>query len=74
MKQLRADVAERLKHPASWSPDVTTTYTVAAGDTLWSIAASELGDGARWQEIATLNHIKDADSIQPGQVLKLPKK
>ncbi|MCX4576518.1 N-acetylmuramoyl-L-alanine amidase [Streptomyces sp. NBC_01571] len=74
MKQLRADVDERLKHPASWSPDATISYTVARGDTLWSIAASKLADGNRWQEIATLNHLKNADDIAIGQVLKLPKK
>ncbi|MBB4785807.1 LysM peptidoglycan-binding domain-containing protein [Streptomyces rapamycinicus] len=44
------------------------------GDTLWSIAASKLGDGARWPEIAKLNGLKDADQIVPGQKLKLPKR
>ncbi|MCI3272155.1 N-acetylmuramoyl-L-alanine amidase [Streptomyces cylindrosporus] len=73
MDQLRADVAERLKHAASWSPG-TTTYTVAKGDTLWSIAASKLGDGNRWKDIADLNGLKDADEITPGQKLKLPAK
>jgi LysM repeat protein len=74
MKQLRADVAERLKHPASWSPGTTSTYTVAKGDTLWSIAASKLGDGNRWKDIASVNGLKDADEIAPGQKLKLPAK
>lgn len=74
MKQLRADVDERLKHSASWSPGTTATYTVATGDTLWSIAAAKLGDGNRWKEIADLNTLKNADSITPGQKLKLPAK
>ncbi|MEV6504766.1 N-acetylmuramoyl-L-alanine amidase [Streptomyces sp. NPDC051642] len=74
MKQLRADVAERLKHAASWSPGTSSTYTVASGDTLWSIAAAKLGDGNRWQEIATLNGLLHADAIAPGQKLKLPPK
>ena len=69
-----ARVDERLKHGASWSPGGTSTYTVAKGDTLWSIAASKLGDGNRWREIATLNSLKDADAITPGQKIKLPKK
>ncbi|MFH8792186.1 LysM peptidoglycan-binding domain-containing protein [Streptomyces sp. NPDC017941] len=51
-----------------------TTYTVRKGDTLWSIAASKLGDGNRWREIAALNRLRDADDITPGQKLKLPKK
>ncbi|WP_320784208.1 N-acetylmuramoyl-L-alanine amidase [Streptomyces sp. CRN 30] len=71
---LRRRVAERLAHSAGWSRSSTTTYKVAKGDTLWSIAASKLGDGARWREIASLNGITDADAISVGQVLKLPKK
>ncbi|MFM9811594.1 N-acetylmuramoyl-L-alanine amidase [Streptomyces scabiei] len=66
MASIRARVHDRLA-PAA-------TYTVRAGDTLWSIAASKLGDGARWREIATLNQLADADAIVPGQTLKLPKK
>nr|WP_249025404.1 LysM peptidoglycan-binding domain-containing protein [Streptomyces sparsogenes] len=38
------------------------------------IAASRLGDGARWREIAKLNQLRDADALTPGQKLKLPKK
>src|SRR5699024_78306 len=30
-------------------------YTVAAGDSLWRIAARQLGDGSRWAEIYELN-------------------
>jgi nucleoid-associated protein YgaU len=73
MYQLRKDVDERLKHDASWSPG-TSTYTVVKGDTLWSIAATKLGDGNRWKDIAALNGLKDADAITPGQKLKLPAK
>lgn len=72
--QFRTDVHERLQHPASWSPGAVTTYTVAAGDTLWSIAAAELGAGARWPQIADLSHLKDGEQISVGQVLTLPKK
>jgi hypothetical protein len=66
MDWLRGQIRDRLKP--------TITYTVRKGDTLWSIAASKLGDGARWQEIATLNHLKNADDLSVGQALKLPKK
>lgn len=31
------------------------TVVVKEGDTLWSIAARELGDGKRWPEIFTAN-------------------
>jgi hypothetical protein len=74
MDEIRERVDERLKHAASWSPGGTSTYTVRKGDTLWSIAASQLGDGARWKDIATLNALKDADALGVGQQLKLPEK
>lgn len=73
MGQFRTDVAERLKHPASWAPGAERTYTAKAGDTLWSIAVHELGDGGRYAEIKTLNSLK-TDAIAVGQKLTLPKK
>lgn len=51
----------------------TKTYTVKAGDSLWAIAEKELGDGSRYNEIKTMNVLKD-NKIHKGQVLKLPKK
>jgi len=42
------------------------------GEDLMTIAAAELGDPARWVEIAQLNGIRDPRSIAPGQVLRLP--
>jgi len=47
------------------------TYTVKAGDCLWNIAKKELGDGAKYGEIAKKNGISDPNKIYPGQVLKL---
>lgn len=50
------------------------TYTMVAGDSLWKVAQKQLGNGARWKEIQTLNGIKDADlkRLAAGKVLKLP--
>ncbi|MFC9893566.1 LysM peptidoglycan-binding domain-containing protein [Nocardia sp. NPDC127579] len=48
------------------------TYTVEPGDTMWAIAERLLGDGNRYQEIADASGIANADSIQPGQELKIP--
>lgn len=49
----------------------TRTYTVKAGDSLWGIAAAQLGDGARYNEIKKLNGLT-SNTIHPGQTLKLP--
>jgi nucleoid-associated protein YgaU len=48
-------------------------YTTKDGDSLWSIAASELGDGSRYHEIVKLNKIEDEDTVGVGITLKLPK-
>lgn len=51
------------------------THTVVPGDTLWDIAAAELGDATRWPEIYALNTETigpDENLILPGQVLRLP--
>lgn len=50
------------------------TYKLVAGDSLWSVAKKQLGDGARWKEIQTLNGITDTEitRLQIGRVLKLP--
>lgn len=47
------------------------TYTVKAGDSLWKIAATQLGNGSRWTEIQKLNGLKST-TIYKGQVLKIP--
>lgn len=65
--------------PASSSGQATTvaagaggrTYTVAKGDTLFSIAKRELGGGGRWKEIKSLNGLT-SDQVAVGTVLKLP--
>lgn len=61
----------------SWGERITgvgsvTSYTVKAGDTLSLIAAQQLGDANRWQEIADLNGIQDPRALRVGQVLQLP--
>jgi LysM repeat protein len=48
-----------------------STYTVKKGDSLWAIAARELGSGNRYPEIKKLNGLT-SDVIYAGQVLKIP--
>lgn len=47
------------------------TYTVQPGDSLYGIAARELGDGSLYRELAALNGIRNPRLIRPGQVLRL---
>lgn len=56
----------------STPPASGSTYTVVAGDTLSGIAARVLGDASLWVALASLNGIRDPNSIAPGQILKLP--
>lgn len=71
--------------PATRKPDAsvqpvpaTQTYTVRPGDTLWSIAARQLGDPLRYTEIVQANakrhpHLADSpDYLKPGWKLELP--
>lgn len=69
--EVQAEVNKLTKAPAS--APVSNTYTVKSGDTLWAIAQSKLGNGARYKEIMTLNG-KVNTIIRVGEVLKLPKK
>jgi len=50
------------------------SYTVREGDSLWKIAADQLGDGSRYTEVAKLNDdvLSDEDSLTVGMTLKIP--
>jgi len=50
-----------------------SSVTIQSGDTLWKIAASQLGSGAAWTCIAQANpQLRNADRLRPGQILVLP--
>ena len=50
------------------------SYTVAGGDTLFTIARYELGKASRWVEIYELNRdtLRDLNSLKTGTRLLLP--
>lgn len=48
-------------------------YTVNAGDTLFTIADKYYQNGYSYTEIATANNLTNADQIEVGQVLEIPK-
>lgn len=47
-----------------------STYTVKAGDNLWSICKRELNDAGKYHQIAKLNGIADPSKIYVGQVIR----
>lgn len=55
----------------SQQPLTSVSYTVKSGDSWWSIAAAQLGDGSRYKELAKLNGKTAASVIHPGDVIKL---
>lgn len=61
---LQQGQARQTKQPAA-------TYTVQKGDSLWSIARRQLGDGTKYRQLAQKNGIANPNRIYPGQVLKL---
>lgn len=63
----KINVGQVIKIPGSG----VRTYTVKPGDSLWAIADKQLGDGSRYNEIKTMNGLKN-NTIHAGQTLKLP--
>ena len=51
-------------------------YTVKENDSLWSIAADQLGNGSAWTAIKDLNAdvLKGSDTVHPNMKLRLPAK
>ncbi|NVN92289.1 MAG: FecR domain-containing protein [Desulfuromonadales bacterium] len=50
----------------------TIELTVVKNDTLISICKKYLQNPAIWQEVGRINHLKNADLLQPGQRLMVP--
>lgn len=52
----------------------TFKHTVQSGDTLWGLAETHLGDGAKYKKILDCNpDITDADEIYAGTTINIPK-
>lgn len=52
--------------------DNENSYTVAAGDSLWTIAEREYGSGFEWVKIASANPDVDPDFLNEGDRLVIP--
>jgi LysM repeat protein len=47
-------------------------YTIKEGDTMWTIAQSQMGNGADYQKILDANGMKESDPLKPGNKIKIP--
>lgn len=55
-----------------FSPDLTKTHIVKAGDTIYNIAKEEYDDESFYLQIAEANDLKNYRKLTPGQTLILP--
>jgi len=53
--------------------ELPDTIKVEKGDNLWKIALKQYGSGYNWVDIAKTNNLTNANAIEVGQELKLPK-
>ncbi|MBI3887683.1 LysM peptidoglycan-binding domain-containing protein [Candidatus Microgenomates bacterium] len=60
--------------PATSTVNLPTTYTVAKGDTLWSIAEMFYTNGFDYKKIAQSNNISNVSQLEVGQKLIIPAK
>lgn len=68
-----ADQTAAQTAPQTYVSTGESTYLVVAGDTLWSIARKQLGDGKRFNEILALNpQITKDTPLVIGSTLKMP--
>ncbi|MDD5135526.1 MAG: LysM peptidoglycan-binding domain-containing protein [Phycisphaerae bacterium] len=73
---LKTGLFEKVTQSKSASKEQFKFYTIRESDSLWQIAARQLGDGNRYKEILQLNKavLTDADTLVVGTKIKLPAK
>lgn len=47
------------------------TYKIKEGDTLYTIAKKQLGDGEKYRDLITINKLENSSDIEVGQVIRL---
>lgn len=58
--------------PLAPATPIVRTYTIQKGDTLWSIATREYGNGQKWKDISAANPSIDPKRLAVGQQITLP--
>jgi len=72
-KEGEAPERQQRRNPRrSSSPIQPKIRVVQQGDSLWSIAAAEYGDPAKWRPIAEANNITNPRELESGKVLNIP--
>lgn len=67
-------VPQLTKVAASIDNSITgANYTVVKGDNLWKIAVRAYGDGFKWVDIASANHLHNPSLIHSGNVFIIPR-
>jgi nucleoid-associated protein YgaU len=74
--QTQKPAATQTPKPAAAPTGEGRWYTIQDGDNLWKIASSQLGAGARYEEIAKLNAelLKGREVLDVGMKIRLPAK
>jgi hypothetical protein len=73
LKEYR-EVEAQVKDINPQSSDLTKSWVVTQGDSLWAIAAKEYGSPEDWRLIAKRNNIENPRILNPGQRLIIPVK
>ena len=66
------DEADPIEEAAPMMDGDARTHTVAAGDTLWDISETYLGDGNLWPSIAEANPSINPHRLHIGAELTIP--
>jgi nucleoid-associated protein YgaU len=73
LKEYR-DIGVQVKEMNLQSSDLTKSWVVTKGDSLWAIAAQEYGSPEYWRLIAKRNNIENPHILISGQRLTIPVK
>lgn len=73
LKEYR-EVEIQVKELDLHSADLTRSWIVNEGDSLWAIAYQSYGNPADWRLIANANHIHNPRRLEQGQTLLIPVK
>ncbi|MEK7577433.1 MAG: LysM peptidoglycan-binding domain-containing protein [Patescibacteria group bacterium] len=72
-EQTAADVKTKEEAAKQIETALPATHTVVAGESLWKISEKYFQSGYNWIDITEANKLSNADVIEEGQTLTIPK-